>query len=274
MHMPLPANVREATSGEAGFRGNIGLSACLRLAFRRRTVALGPVRSSLHRRRPLREAEREDFGVVQTATLTLLALIIGFSFSMAIVRYDLRKNYEEAEANAIGTEYFRAGLLPGGDTAVVTLPAQKVSRLAYFVLPGHGYCGVPRGSMQMWRTFNRKCGVSVEAATLAQRHASKTLTVSGMNDVLNSQGYTQAAWWNRIPVAAWVLLAFIAIGCNLLVGYGAHGEGVRAGLLIDSSADCRHFVSPDRRHRLSSSRLHSRVPSESCKPLRVLLGTR
>jgi len=25
------------------------------------------------------------------------------------------------------------------------------------------------------------------------------LTVAGMNDVLNSQGYTQAAWWNRIP---------------------------------------------------------------------------
>jgi hypothetical protein len=43
-----------------------------------------------------------------------------------------------------------------------------------------------------------------------------------MNDVLNSQGYTRAAWWNRIPVAAWVLLATIAIGCNLLIGYSAH----------------------------------------------------
>src|SRR2546430_17441339 len=28
------------------------------------------------------------------------------------------------------------------------------------------------------------------------------LVISGMNDVLNSQGYTQAAWWNRIPLAA------------------------------------------------------------------------
>ncbi len=42
----------------------------------------------------------------------LLGLIIGFSFSMAISRYDQRKNYEEAEANAIGTEYVRADLLP------------------------------------------------------------------------------------------------------------------------------------------------------------------
>ena len=62
--------------------------------------------------RTLKDDEREDFGTVQTATLTLLALIIGFSFSMATNRYDLRKNYEEAEANAIGTEYVRADLLP------------------------------------------------------------------------------------------------------------------------------------------------------------------
>src|SRR5271156_1361262 len=73
----------------------------------------------LHRLRPLRDQERDDFAVVQTATLTLLGLIIGFSFSMATARYDLRKNYEEAEANAIGTEYVRAGLLPAEDAAKV-----------------------------------------------------------------------------------------------------------------------------------------------------------
>ena len=40
----------------------------------------------------------------EAATLTLLGLIIGFSFSMATTRYDLRKTYEEAEANAIGKD--------------------------------------------------------------------------------------------------------------------------------------------------------------------------
>ncbi len=43
-----------------------------------------------------------------------------------------------------------------------------------------------------------------------------------MNDVLNSQGYTQAAWWNRIPVSAWIFMAIIAVVCNVLVGYGMH----------------------------------------------------
>jgi hypothetical protein len=43
---------------------------------------------------------------------------------------------------------------------------------------------------------------------------------------LNSQGYTQAAWWNRIPFEAWGLLAAIAIGCNLLIGYSAHRTSI------------------------------------------------
>src|SRR6476659_3134965 len=57
-------------------------------------------------------SELDEFGTVLGATLTLLGLLIGFTFSMAISRYDQRKNYEEEEANAIGTEYVRADLLP------------------------------------------------------------------------------------------------------------------------------------------------------------------
>jgi hypothetical protein len=72
-----------------------------------------------NRRGPLEESERGDLGVVEGAAMTLLSLLIGFSFSMAINRYDQRKNYEEAEANAIGTEYVRADLLPAADAARV-----------------------------------------------------------------------------------------------------------------------------------------------------------
>ena len=43
------------------------------------------------RMRPLKELEREDYGIVLTASLTLLGLIIAFSFSMAVSRYDQRK---------------------------------------------------------------------------------------------------------------------------------------------------------------------------------------
>src|SRR5271157_4326842 len=75
--------------------------------------------SFLMRQRKLEKNVREDLGFILAATLTLLGLLIGFTFSMAINRYDQRKNYEEAEANAIGTEYVRAGLLPAAEAAKV-----------------------------------------------------------------------------------------------------------------------------------------------------------
>src|SRR6516225_5535358 len=71
------------------------------------------------KRGEMNEEDREDFAVILTATLTLLGLIIGFTFSMAISRYDQRKNYEEEEANAIGTEYLRVGLLSSADAAKI-----------------------------------------------------------------------------------------------------------------------------------------------------------
>ena len=67
----------------------------------------------------MNEELKDDLSLILAASLTLLALIIGFSFSMAIDRYDQRKSFEEAEANAIGTEYLRADLLPSDDAARV-----------------------------------------------------------------------------------------------------------------------------------------------------------
>ncbi|WP_334397930.1 hypothetical protein [Bradyrhizobium sp. AZCC 2289] len=75
-----------------------------------------------------------NFNTVQAATFTLLALIIGFTFSMAVSRYDQRKTLEEAEANAIGTEYLRADLLPGGHRCAHARIIEEISRSAHCFL--------------------------------------------------------------------------------------------------------------------------------------------
>jgi hypothetical protein len=59
----------------------------------------------------------------------------------------------------------------------------------------------------------------VRAPSGAQPTPVLALVIAGMNDVLNSQGYTQAAWWNRIPTAAWLLMIAVAICSNMLLGY-------------------------------------------------------
>ncbi|MFJ5382844.1 hypothetical protein ACIPID_14340, partial [Cupriavidus sp. CER94] len=75
----------------------------------------------LRRMRPLGSDGRDDFNIIQGATLTLLALLIGFTLSMAVGRYDQRKNLEEEEANAIGTEYLRVELLERDTDALKSL---------------------------------------------------------------------------------------------------------------------------------------------------------
>src|SRR5689334_16577338 len=176
-------------------------------------------------------AVRDDFGIIQGATLTLLGLIIGFTFSMALNRYDQRKNYEEQEANAIGTEYARAGLLPPGDAAKLRalLIAYLDQRIAFYeasVLDDLSKIDAQTAKLQaeLWSV--------VQAPAVAQPTPIVALAVSGMNDVLNSQGYTQAAWWNRIPVAAWGLMAMIAICSNTLVGFGAREAQRESKLLL------------------------------------------
>jgi hypothetical protein len=157
-----------------------------------------------------------DLGVVVNASLTLLALIIGFCFAMAIDRYDQRKNYEEAEANAIGTEYLRADLIPGSARVRELLARYTELRIRNYRTRGEAELARIAGETTK---LQNDLWSAVLAPAQAQPNPVTALVVNGMNDVLNSQGYTQAAWRNRVPPGAWILMILVAIGSNLLLGY-------------------------------------------------------
>jgi hypothetical protein len=165
------------------------------------------------------DEDTEDFTFIVGATLTLLGLIIGFTFSMAVSRYDQRMNFEEQEANAIGTEYLRVDALAPTDAAKIQslLKSYLDERITYYASRdanaiASSNAATMRIQNQLW--------TAVLAPAKAQPTPLTALVVSGMNDVLNAQGYAQAAWWNRIPAAAWILLITISVFCNLLIGYG------------------------------------------------------
>lgn len=177
------------------------------------------------------EDERTDLGVILTAVLTLLGLIIGFTFSMSVSRYNQRKDYEATEANAIGTELARAELLPEADAASVRglLSSYLAQRISF-------YRTREAGKLQEINASTAQ--LQAELWSAVQNSASghptpiMALVVSGMNDVLNSQTYTQAAWWNRIPGAAWALMIGTAACCTFLVGYTERQTQVRAKRLF------------------------------------------
>jgi len=183
----------------------------------------------------LRTAEagvREDFEVIRAATLTLNGLIIGFAFSIALGRYDQRKNNEQTEANAIGTEYVRAGLLPEVDAAKVR--ALLLNYLDQRILFYRTRDGQLLSQINAQTTkLQAELWSAVQVPTVAQPTPISSLVLAGMNDVLNSQGYTQAAWRNRLPFAAWGLMATIAICGNVLVGFGARNPQAESWLLLE-----------------------------------------
>ena len=194
--------------------------------------------------RPVQEEEREDLNLVISSSLTLLALIIGFSFSMAVSRYDQRKDYEEEEANAIGTEYVRADLLPAADaTQVRQLLTQYLDqRLLFYTV--HDQHQLEAVDSETEKLQNDMWSI-VQGAAKVGPTPTLALAIAGMNDVLNRQGYTQAAWRNRIPVGAWALMVALSICCSLLIGYSAHRKGFRLSIVLPFVVSLAFFLIAD-----------------------------
>lgn len=174
---------------------------------------------------------RSDYSVIVGATLTLLGLLIGFTFSMATTRYDLRKSLEEEEANAIGTEYARLDFLPAEDASRLQSLLRQYTDLRIRFYTTRDRADLQRVNVDTARMQNQ-LWATVSAGAKLQASPLSALVSSGMNDVLNSQGYTQAAWWNRIPLAAWSLMFLIAVLANLLLGYGMHGKTLLLSVVL------------------------------------------
>ncbi|MBP1595839.1 MAG: hypothetical protein H6Q05_1216 [Acidobacteria bacterium] len=200
---------------------------------------------SLRRRQGVSKEEgRSDAGLLLGATLTLLFFIIGFSFSMAVNRYDLRKTCEQAEAIAIGTEYSLADLLAPSDAAKVQTLLKKYldQRMLFYTTRSSSRASeitadTLRLQTELWSTL-RPAIAGVPAPLMG-------VLVSGMNDVTKSQRSSQAAWLNRIPVAAWSLMAIIGIGCCWLIGYRARRTDWVALLLVPLAVSICFFLIAD-----------------------------
>ncbi|MGY4317587.1 bestrophin-like domain [Bradyrhizobium sp. JR3.5] len=200
--------------------------------------------ASLHKRYPTVTADhKDDLGIILAATLTLLALIIGFSFAMATNRYDERKRLEEAEASATRTEIARAELLQ-------PVEAEKVRKLLREYLDQrilfYDIRDISRRAQIAQRTSQLEddLWVPIREAAAAQPTPVVALIVAGMNDVFKAQGDAQAADWNRIPIAAWLLMAAIALCCTVLLGYRAR-TSMRLALVLPLVVAISFFLIAD-----------------------------
>jgi hypothetical protein len=188
--------------------------------------------------------DEDDFSLILGATLTLVALLIGFTFSMAAGRYDQRKNYEEEEANAIGTEYVRADLLPPAEAAKVRALLREYLRQRIVFYTERRWEPLHDSDVATAELQNR-LWAAIMPTVNAEPTPPHALVAAGMNDVLNRQGYTQAAWLNRVPVAAWILMMAIALFSNILLGYRTGGRARIMFLILPIALSISFFLISD-----------------------------
>ena len=199
--------------------------------------------ASLHRRYPTVTADhKEDLGIILAATLTLLALIIGFSFAMATNRYDERKRLEQAEASATHTEILRAELMQPAEAAKVRklLGEYLDQRILFYDIKDNS-----RRAQIAQRTSQLEADLwAATREAAAQPMPAVVLVVAGMNDVFKAQSDAQAADGNRIPIAAWLLMAAIALCCTVLLGYRARAS-MRLALVLPLVVAVSFFLIAD-----------------------------
>ena len=172
-----------------------------------------------------------DLNTILGATMTLLALIIGFTFAMALNRYDQRKDLEVAEATAISAEIARVDLLPtlASSQARELLSRYLQQRILFYQVDDPAQLKQIRADTEQ---LGAELWSAITGVVSSARDPVTALAVSGMNNVLDSETQADAAWKFHIPVAVWVLMFLIAFAGNLLLGISEKRKNAAIVLIL------------------------------------------
>jgi len=181
-------------------------------------------------RRGRQEQEKETpVGTMVGATLGLLAFILAFTFGLAAARFDTRRQVLLDEANAIGTTYLRAGMLPDRGEQIRGLLRDYVGTRLDAVRSGNVAEGVLRSEsiqQQVW----------AEAEAVGEKNPNSIvvgLFVQSLNEMIDLHAKrVQAGIRSRIPGAIWLGLFAVAVLSLAAMGYLEGLSGTRRSLAI------------------------------------------
>lgn len=170
-------------------------------------------------------------GALQAALLGLLALLLGFTFSMAVSRFDTRKALVLEEANVIGTAQLRSMLLPSPfreDTGAI-LNQYIEARLAFHDA-GNDTTAIARADATANQLQVRLWSAARTLAEQDPRSAPVALFIESLNDVFDAQEKRRTALENHVPVSVIYLLVMVSgIALSFVAYSGAMGTRRRHG---------------------------------------------
>lgn len=170
-------------------------------------------------------------GVLQGALLGLLGLLLGFTFAMAVGRYEGRKQLVLDEANAIGTAWLRAGLL--SDPVRESVRADLVDYVAARIEGASAEGGSPGYAGQVARSERDQAAMwrAAVGESKINNTPSTALFTSALNDLIDLDSKRQAALRNHVPGTVWLLLIMVSSTVCWTTGYATGlGESGRHAL--------------------------------------------
>jgi hypothetical protein len=174
------------------------------------------------------EDARSQIITIQGAMLGLLALLLGFTFSMAMTRFEVRKQQVLDESNAIGTTYLRAQLMPQPLRKEVSdlLRRYVEVRLQFYQAGMKGekfqkaVDQTEQLQLQLWSQAGAWADKDPRAVTAG-------LLLQSLNEVIDLHSKGLTALESHVPEIILVLLYFVALVAIALIGYGCGLAGRR-----------------------------------------------
>lgn len=190
----------------------------------------GGFRMGRYRRRRSELEDKPPVGETVAATLALLAFILTFTFGLAASRFDVRRGLVIDEANAIGTTYLRAGLLPEPHrTDVRHLLRKYVEVRLEAARPGKLDQSLSRSGELHAQLWDHAVAVGVENPN----SILVGLFIGSLNEVIDLHTKRLVLGVrNRIPGTIWATLYFVAIIGTSVMGYHTGLSGARRSLAV------------------------------------------
>ena len=168
-------------------------------------------------------------GSIQASILGLLALLLGFTFSMSMQRYDNRSMALIDEANAIGTAILRVQLLP-----------ESYMAEAHDLFQEYVGLRVDIGQLDLTKTEERRSynaeiadvqnklwSLAVAVTEVDPRPVTTGAFISSLNEVIDSQGKRNALLQMQVPEVVLILLFVVFSSSGVIMGYSAGLSGKR-----------------------------------------------
>jgi hypothetical protein len=170
---------------------------------------------------------KTQVSTIQTAILTIFTFLLGFTFAMALARFDFRKTMVVKESNAIATVALRVQLLPEAQRSVLLQVLQEYAEVEFSITSRANVPIIERQEQDL-QAKQLQSLMWQEAVIASERNPLSVPTglfVSSVNQLIDVKTERDIAIANHVPEI--VLLSLFLFSC-LAIGILGYGNGLAA----------------------------------------------